>query len=177
MYRDSLPVRWRPILKANRTPNACVWQMVVFTAVATIGLAGCQPSNMGSVSGKVTLDGEPVSEALLQFKPLSGGGNSMAKTNETGFYTLSYTRDVEGAEVGEHEVRINSGWPGLNGSPGGPGWVPERVPPKYNQKTELKAKVKPGSNTMNFELEGALPVDKKYQHLLKKKVDSLNYEK
>ncbi len=152
------------------------WATVFVTALATLCLAGCQPSNIGKVSGKVTLDGEPLAETLVQFKPMSGGGNSMAKTDETGFYKLSYTREVDGAEVGEHEVRINSGWPGMNGSPGGPGWVPERVPQKYNQKTELKAKVESGNNKINFELKDALPVDKKYQHLLNKKVDGLKYE-
>lgn len=176
MNRDHRLARKRIPLNANLTSNASAWTMVVFIAMATTGITGCQPSNIGTVSGRVTLDGEPLVEALVQYKPLSGGGNSMAKTDATGTYQLSYTREIDGAEVGEHEVRINSGWPGLNGSPGGPGWVPERVPAKYNQKTELKVKVESGSNNIDFDLKGALPVDKKYQHLLKKTVDSLSSE-
>ncbi len=53
-------------------------------------------------------------------------------------------------------MRITTGRAAVSNNEGGeskPG-VPERIPPKYNSKTEIKVEVKEGSNTFDYDIEG-----------------------
>jgi hypothetical protein len=113
-------------------------------------MAGCSPSHVGEVSGRVTLNGQPLPDALVVFQPVASGGPSYARTDADGAYTLTYTPEIEGAEIGEHTIRVTSGSPGdPDAKPPMPP-VPERVPAKYNAQSELKREVKPGSNTIDL---------------------------
>ena len=138
---------------------------MVRTFLATIGLValaslmGCGGnSNLGSVSGKVTLEGQPVPDALVKFTPVKGGSPSNARTNSSGEYTLTYTDTEDGAEIGEHTVSIST-YRAANPEADPPTTlVPEKVPAKYNSQTTLKADVKSGSNTIDFPLKADGPV-------------------
>jgi len=113
---------------------------------------GCGPSGpeLGEVTGKVTLDGEPVHRATIIFQPVAEGGSpSIAETQEDGSYELYYT-DRPGALIGEHEVMITTGRQ-ISTEEGG-GEVPEMLPPKYNEQTELRKTVEEGGNVINFDL-------------------------
>ena len=61
-----------------------------------------------------------------------------------GNYEMIYIRDIKGASVGGHVVRITT----ENHDAG----IPEKLPPQYHAETTLKAEVQPGSNEINFEL-------------------------
>jgi hypothetical protein len=120
-----------------------------------VALAGCDsgPENIGKVSGKVTLDGQPLPDAIVQFTTKDKTSTSAGTTDTNGNYTLYYVADIQGAEIGEHTVSITtfkSGDP--SGDPPIPR-VPEKVPAKYNMKTELTATVKAGRNSQDFELK------------------------
>src|SRR5262245_39370809 len=73
-------------------------------------LAGCGGpyKNLGRVSGKVTLGGQPLADAAVTFSPTAAGSPSTGRTNASGEYTLLYTRGVKGAEAGEHTVTIST---------------------------------------------------------------------
>jgi hypothetical protein len=136
--------------------NHRMWNgAVLVLASVAILLTGCgSEHNVGTVSGKVTLDNQPLVGATVQFQP-SGGSPSSGITDSSGNYTLRYTRDTEGAEIGEHTVRITTySGPDPDADPPRKA-VPEKVPSKYNAKSELKATVKSGSNTFDFPLESA----------------------
>ena len=108
---------------------------------------------VGSVSGKVTLGGQPLADAIVTFTPKTSGAPSSAITDASGGYTLRYTRDYDGALVGEHTVTIST-YAAANPDDEPPKpEVPEKVPAKYNTKSELLATVKSGSNTLDFPLE------------------------
>jgi hypothetical protein len=124
---------------------------ILFTALTCAGCGG--PDNVGRVSGKVTLDGQPLSGAIVQFEPLAGNSPSGAITDSSGQYSLRYTREVEGAEIGEHRVRITTFSAGDPDAEPPKPRVPEKLPARYNAKTELTAKVERGSNTHDFPLE------------------------
>jgi hypothetical protein len=118
-------------------------------------LLGCGgPDNVGGVSGKVTLDGQPLPDARVTFSPTKEGGSSaLGKTDSSGYYSLKYNAGYSGAELGENQVTISTYDAGNpDADPPQPA-VPEKVPVKYNAKTELKVEVKPGSNTFDFPLE------------------------
>ncbi|MCI0360345.1 MAG: carboxypeptidase-like regulatory domain-containing protein [Planctomycetaceae bacterium] len=124
-------------------------------AVALIPFAGCGgPDNVGSVSGTVTLNGQPLPDAIITFSPTAEGGSSgVGTTDSAGQYTLSYAAGVRGAQEGENMVRITTYREAEpDADPPKPA-VPEKVPARYNAKTELKVEVKSGSNTFDFPLE------------------------
>ncbi|WP_459555568.1 transthyretin-like family protein [Lacunimicrobium album] len=76
-------------------------------------LSGCGPRSgleIIPVDGVVTLQGQPLSNALVTFYPQSGRSSS-AKTDSTGHFDLKYSADKMGAVVGTHEVHITYGGP------------------------------------------------------------------
>jgi hypothetical protein len=133
--------------------------LLVCTGLVVSGCGTSQPSNVGKVSGKVTLEGQPLADALVTFSPVKQGGSSaIGKTDAGGQYSLSYAQGIEGAEVGENRVSISTfdeGDPG--GDPPRP-QVLEKVPLKYNLRTELVRDVKAEGNTFDFDLKSDGPV-------------------
>jgi hypothetical protein len=96
------------------------FQFVLALCVGAFGLAGCGTDrNAGQVTGKVTLDGEPIAEMGVvfqpaNFQPKSGGGpddrvGSGGHTDANGEYTLRfYDTDKPGALVGEHNIYLQA---------------------------------------------------------------------
>ena len=103
--------------------------------------------DLGFVSGRITLDGEPLAGAAIEFRPQAGSqagsekAASSGRTDEEGNYTLIYVHDVEGAILGEHSIVIRA--PSREGV---------RLPNRYNVQSELVREVKPGNNTLDFKL-------------------------
>ncbi len=122
-------------------------------AVVLAGLVGCGPKSdrpdLGSVSGTVTLNGVPLSNAVVVFKT-EGVRMCRGFTDSGGKYELKYLRDIQGAALGVHKVYINSVPTNESGR------AKVRLPRKYNLKTELTARVEPGYNTFDWELKSDL---------------------
>ncbi len=116
--------------------------------------SGCgSRDDLGRVSGSVTLDGEPLEEAFVQFEPTApGGSTSYGRTDGNGNYSLMFSRSAEGASLGENRVRITT-FDLVDG--GDRASLPEKVPARYNRDSELVVTVEPGSNTFDFPLESA----------------------
>jgi len=115
-------------------------------------LAGCGGRDLpelGEVEGTVTLDGEPLSGAMVQFHSESGGRPGTALTDESGHYELTYVGDVEGTPAGPARVEISTVWPDGEPPPG----ESEKIPAAYNSQSTLKREVKAGSNTFDFPLK------------------------
>src|SRR5215471_15434875 len=77
---------------------------------AALGLGGCGDGKMqvAPVSGIVTLDGAPLKSASITFRPKDGGRPSFGVTNEQGRYTLEYSLEKLGAQVGTCTVRVTT---------------------------------------------------------------------
>lgn len=120
------------------------------------GGAGDMPQ-VGTVTGTVTLDGQPVSEANIVFNPVSGGRSATAVSDSSGKYTLQYLGGVPGAVVGQNEVLVSTGAAQV-GDEGGEEYAPakkETIPAKYHNdgnESELKVEVKAGDNTIDLKL-------------------------
>ncbi|MDB5313076.1 MAG: carboxypeptidase regulatory-like protein [Gemmataceae bacterium] len=70
-------------------------------------LAGCGKENPVKVSGTVTLKGQPVEGASVQFVPVAGGGRPAAGTTQTdGGFSLTTFQDKDGALPGEYKVVV-----------------------------------------------------------------------
>lgn len=117
-------------------------------------MVGCGGTEgYSTVTGNVTLDGQPLPDALIQFSPVNPGSPSYGRTDASGNYELIYSREIKGAELGEHVVAITTAQTGDPDAEPPTQDVPEKLPPKYHSQTELKVEVKPGKNVHNFELQ------------------------
>jgi hypothetical protein len=82
--------------------------MLIFAA------AGCGGSASGPVSGRVTLNGQPLANARVSFQPIEGDPfklppGSVGDTDADGRYTLRVIggQGATGAVVGKHRVTIS----------------------------------------------------------------------
>lgn len=132
--------------------------VLVFASLLVLQSAGCSntgvKNKLGRVSGTVTLGGAPLPDALVMFSGIQGGSPSAGRTDSSGKYSLVFSRNINGAEVGSHTVTISTYQPATEDPPKPE--VPEKVPLKYrdpDSKELLKAEVKGGSNTIDFKLE------------------------
>ena len=136
-----------------------------FSLVICVGLlclCGCRQSNsnLGTVTGTVTIDGEPISHAIVSFKP-TDGRSSIGLTDADGVYTLGYVRNQQGALIGNHKVVVQTDIAEKSeldeeaGDANSPGPRKEMLPKKYCDwaATELTATVESGANTIDFALE------------------------
>ncbi|QDU52918.1 carboxypeptidase-like regulatory domain-containing protein [Gimesia panareensis] len=113
------------------------------------GSAGSDQPDLGSVTGVVTMDGEPLSNVSVTFTPTEGRPSN-GVTDETGKYVLGYLRDTQGAVIGTHQVSITT----PQDAPTPPGQkYKDPIPAKYNTETTLTEEVKAGDNTIDFKLE------------------------
>lgn len=119
---------------------------ILTVSIALLSLiGGCGRGDLpplGDVSGTVTLDGEPLSGVIINFKPETGRA-ATATTDEKGNYTLTYTYGVKGTKLGPSTVMFE--WPlGESG---------RKIPAKYvGLNSELKVDVGDGGNELNFDL-------------------------
>lgn len=122
-------------------------------------LCGCSSSSDGftyqPVSGRVTIDGEPLANATVVFVPMGEGLNtgrpSAAETDEAGAFKLKAMNGTDGAVVGEHLVSISTEKINQNTDKV---IVKEMVPRRYNRKSELRFQVPDdGTTDANFDLE------------------------
>ena len=126
--------------------SAClVW------ALLASGCSGGR-SDLAAVTGRVTLDGQPLAEALVEFLPQHPNGVvSLGRTDSSGHYSLMATRTATGASIGENKVRITTFE--ILDEGGKQRVVKEKVPTKYNSATELAVTVKPRGNKFDFDLK------------------------
>ena len=134
---------------SSHTRFAAVGCASLVVALSAMGCGGGGPDR-GTVTGKVTLDGQPLEGADLEFQP-EEGSPSYGTTDDDGEYDLMYTRDKRGAMLGEHTVRITTSTTDTDDR-GNEVRVPQRVPPEYSQVGVTKD-VKPGRNKFDFDLK------------------------
>lgn len=116
--------------------------------LCSIGCGEKRPP-LAPVSGVVTLDGEPLPDAAIEFYPEAGGRPGRAVTNSEGKYELLFDAGVKGAQVGMNKVSISTQWPDGEPPPG----KNDPIPTKYNAQSTLQEEVVKGPNTIDFELE------------------------
>lgn len=150
--------------------------MGLLAIVLMASLSGCGSSDglakRYKVSGKVTYKGQPLAKGNIMFYPATtdpkGVNNGATGTIVNGEYQLSTVTDNDGAYPGEYVVAIESKDVDMKQAEGGvKGGVFKQddvakayrgakslIPAKYAvaETSGLKASVKSGSNSFNFEL-------------------------
>ena len=134
------------------------------------GRCGDSPFETAPVSGKVTLNGQPLADARITFQSIGSekeqGPGSATTTDAEGKFTLTTAEGSRGATVGKHQVRISTlkmnedkrtedaGFLRRASNPANV-LVPEKVPLKYGRESPLTFDVpKGGTDSANFDLTG-----------------------
>lgn len=144
-------------LRWNHTVAQPLGLVLSIVAAAAVGCSRQLPVH--PVSGRVTLDGKPLMDAQVSFRP-NIGPEAFATLDSEGRYRLSTRSAGDGAVAGTHAVTVSQVTVGLALEPGvapklanpTPGAVP--VPKKYlrAETSGLTATVIPGENTFDFDL-------------------------
>jgi hypothetical protein len=117
---------------------------------------GCgKEMKVAPVSGTVTLDGAPLDRASVMFLPAAGGRPSFGVTDEQGRFTLDYSMDQMGAEVGQCDVKISTKMQAADDADDEGKFAPERVPKRYlgdKPQEPIIVTVEPKDNTIDIAL-------------------------
>jgi hypothetical protein len=136
-------------------------------ALLLFGLIGCnsRPYQVAQVSGRVTLDGQPLAKASITFVPMASkeniapGPTAAAFTDADGRYTVGIDKDTPGSVVHKCRIYITTliGDSKPDEQDGGPPMLRRRkdkVPGKYNTETTLTFDVPPGgTDKADFDLK------------------------
>ncbi len=145
--------------------------LFVLLLIASLSGCGISPTtNYGkldlvSVSGTITLNGQPLAAAVVTFEDPTSGAYSYGLTDSNGRYTLKLDSVKSGVTTGNKIVRVSTARKilGLNsteeaGEPSIEGSAktqpePEKVPERYNKKSELTAEVTSSQTKFDFKLQ------------------------
>lgn len=122
--------------------------------LGALTLTGCG-GRMGQVTGKVTIDNQPVVNATVSFEDAVTHVRASGVTDAEGIYSLSTNVKDDGAPVGDYKVAVIQAGP-ADSSQGDP---PRQFPKSFeNPETSgLTFSVKPGKNRFDIELPKAGP--------------------
>jgi hypothetical protein len=135
-----------------------LWLATVFVACVGVLVAGCGPANPQgrmAISGRVTLEGQPLDQGSIQFTALEGdSGIGSGGVIQNGSYSIETEK---GLPPGKYRVRIFSGESAgapADEMPGESSEAPrERIPAQYNTESTLEIEVAPGKTTFDFNLD------------------------
>ena len=143
----------------NNTPLRSVVVRSSQILLSLLLLAGCNPSAsskpLAAVSGRITLDGQPLPNARVGFQPqgfgdrMNAGPGSYGKTDAEGHYTLITVSGKPGAVPGMHRVAITT----YKEDSSGEVVREEQVPERYFDKDRIAFEVPTqGTEVANFDL-------------------------
>ena len=116
--------------------------LVLTVCIAVVGCGRGKPKVQShTVNGSVTVDGQPATDATVSFK-LTLGQPITIQTDESGSYSLGISQSLSSCLPGQAVVSIVS--------------TSRTLPRRYNSDAhnnpEMCVELKPGQNTMNFDL-------------------------
>jgi len=135
--------------------SRAVYRCIALLSMAfVLGFVGCGPSRT-TVSGEVTLDGQPLDNGSITFIPLEGDTPSAGIAITAGEYHVELAPGKKRVEisatkvVGKRQV--------YEGDPNSPVVedVREIIPPVYNAQSTLAVDITPGNNTHSFDLQSS----------------------
>jgi len=117
--------------------------------LSLIGASCSHETRRYPVSGRVTIDGQPISSGDILFVPVAGDRGPDAGTIKDGKYDFLATEGKKRVEISASKIR-RGGARGAGGEP-----VPEEyIPARYNTESKLSAEVQARqTNRLDFSLE------------------------
>jgi hypothetical protein len=116
---------------------------------------------MVSVSGTVTLDGQPLTDGMILFMPTGIEGNSASATISNGQYTTRVyptsmlVRILAERPLTEEEIKEISANPMYKNDPmfNPKGMKKQYLPEIYNERSTIKEEIKGNTKNLNFDLK------------------------
>jgi hypothetical protein len=114
-------------------------------------MAGCEDGKIALVSGTVEVDGNPVESGSITFVPVDGQTPTAGGAIKDGRYTVRVPITTMKVSISVPRV---VGMKKIYDTPNSPEMpiTVEALPARYNEQTELKIEVKPGTNVYDFPL-------------------------
>jgi hypothetical protein len=142
----------------HRARPAC--HALLTAAVTLLSAVGCGPKDARlAIKGVVTLDGEPVASGVVSFFPMtpSAGTTVAGAAVSQGRYELQVSK---GLPPGDYRVEIRiprpTGRTAVDPATGeSTPEVREAAPARYNEESELRVTVAPGTGDLDFLLESS----------------------
>lgn len=149
--------------RSRRAPLSFASRQTLCLAAFATFAAGCggvdDPLDRQPVSGKVTLDGQPLDQGSISFTPAagaeSGGVPNPGATTAISAGAYELTSD-NGPPPGHYTVRINSvegGAADPNAAPGETKPTKERIPKSWNSESKHEVDIVEGENSFDFEVK------------------------
>jgi len=141
--------------------TVCQHSSWIAAALLAIGIAGCGGTYDSSVSGTVTLDGNPVPRGTVAFIPVASGPPAFGGIESDGSYSVRTGRE-DGLPTGEYQVTVIANEPpavqqSASGGPPPPGKPITPVWYRAKDTSGLKYTVESGDNEINLELTSQPP--------------------
>jgi hypothetical protein len=135
--------------------------LMLIGSIAVATATGCGSSTEATVTGIVTLDGNPIPKGMISFVPANEGTQAYAMSDESGNYEV-YTGRVEGLRAGEYKVTVVARkQPTITKTAdGGPAPPGEAITPRwyaYPDFSGLSFNIEAGSNEINLQLTSQPP--------------------
>jgi len=123
---------------------------VLASGCLLLSACGCGPAT-GTVSGNVTIDGQPLDKGVISFAAAEGTAQPATADIANGHYQATM-------QVGKKYVQISAPISVGKRKADAPGVPPddimqERLPPKFNAESKLEFEVKPGANAKDWETQ------------------------
>lgn len=137
------PSRWRFLARP------------LFWTLGLLALAGCGDGK-STVSGTVTLDGQPVPSGSITFVKQEGG--SLVREGAVisgGKFEAAVPPGTYKLELNSQKVVSQRTQKGFDGKDETLDVTQELFPVRFNANTELNQEIKPGSNTLKLDLKTA----------------------
>lgn len=144
-----------------RTKNSSRRMLQCLALLLIFVLTGCGGTYDSTVSGIVTLDGEPLGRGRVTFYPTTPGPPCIGTINGQGRYEIS-TGLEEGLPSGEYTITVVANAPPeqSEGERGGPPPAGKLLTPawyKTKQHSGLKKSIQPGANEIELALTSEPP--------------------
>ena len=119
--------------------------------LAAILIAGCSKSNLGVVTGTISVDGTPAKSGSIAFFPTNRKSSTAGSEIVDGRYTAKVALGAAKVEIRVPKV---VGKKKLYDKPDSPmkDVLSESLPRKYNDETELKLDIHAGETVQDYEL-------------------------
>jgi len=125
---------------------------VVWVVVFLVAYGGCSRSKLASVSGTVTVDGEPAQVGAISFFAVDNQAPTAGAQINDGAYSAEVSPGLCMVQIRVSKIVGEKKLYDTQNSPVRKVWG-EVLPAKYNDNTELKLEVKPGVNKQDYHLK------------------------
>ena len=133
-------------------PMHTMLRTLLFMSLLSLSTGCAKGPELGDVTGRITLEGEPVEAAYVTFLPMFPGGMELVgKTDADGNYDVQYSATRKGIPPGKYQILLST-LDDIKNPNGSNTKVPERFHPIYvNNDSPLTFEVVPGENDASFD--------------------------